>query len=235
MKKAFERAAKKFSRSRATEPEPRLFPSLSGRVRTGSGLPAGLTPVSPCSLWRIAVESGQFREPRWLQGQHPLLRRQPGHPPALCQGRDRSTSSTSTRPSTPTRTTTSCSRRRTAAQAVRARSAPSRTHGHGAMEDEAVFADLVDQMAAQIADCLQAFRTLLGAVRHARLPRHDGPSPRRASPGYEANGEHLPPLRPCRQPLPQDCSWTPIFGTRAVHATRSSGKAYASATGAGVY
>ena len=70
-------------------------------------------------------------------------------------------------------------------------------------ESESIFAEIVTA-GGRVADCLQAFRTFLGRMRHAGLSRDDGPAPGGTSARDEADREHLPSLRSDGKSLSED-------------------------------
>ena len=74
---------------------------------------------------------------------------------------------------------------------------------HWSIESERAYREVVTDGPKKLADLLQAMRTFLGqndmmAYLTMMAPAHGG-----TAPSPEADGKHLPPLRPHCQPLPE--------------------------------
>ena len=112
------------------------------------------------------------------------------------------TSSTSTRRSTRTPTTTCCSRSRTARRAAAQIKAFEDTWHW----DEAAAARLRGGRRGRrkVSRGDAGVPHVPGRQRHDGLPGHDGAAARGAAPRPQADRQHLPPLRPDREPLPED-------------------------------
>ena len=74
---------------------------------------------------------------------------------------------------------------------------------HWSMESERAYREVVTDGPKKLADLLQAMRSFLGQERHDGLPHDDGAAHGRTAPRAQADRQHLPPLRPDGQSLPQ--------------------------------
>ena len=76
---------------------------------------------------------------------------------------------------------------------------------HWSLDSELAYQEVVTQRRGEGRRPAGRHALIPGPERHDGLPDHDDPADDRVAPGAETHRQHLPPLRPHRQPLPQSC------------------------------
>ena len=71
------------------------------------------------------------------------------------------------------------------------------------IESELAYQDVITQQAGKVGELLAAMRAFLGQNDNDGIPHHDGAAHGRTPPRPQARRQHLPPLRPDGEPLPQ--------------------------------